>query len=142
MLIYKVSLFKLRENRDMKAKTFMSLVSTSLYEKRFGPYFVTPIVIGLDKSPCGKIETIIATYDSIGAIDTGDFATGGTADQMLLGVCESFFSKDMTSEQLEETLAQTLTSGLDRDALSGWGGLVYTLSEGSLKIKELKTKMT
>ncbi len=48
----------------------------------------------------------------------------------------------MEKAQLEETLAQTLTSGLDRDALSGWGCLVYTLSEGNLKVKELKTKMT
>jgi 20S proteasome subunit beta 3 len=35
-----------------------------------------------------------------------------------------------------------LTSGLDRDALSGWGGLVYTITEGNLNVKELKTKMT
>ncbi len=39
----------------------------------------------------GEVETIIATYDSIGQIDEGDFATGGTAEEMLFGVCESFF---------------------------------------------------
>lgn len=94
-LIYKVNLYKLRENRDIKARTFLNLVSTSLYEKRFGPFFVTPIVIGLDKDNNGKLETILATYDSIGQIDEGDFATGGTASEMLFGVCESFFTKDL-----------------------------------------------
>jgi len=58
-------------------------VSTSLYEKRFGPFFVTPIVAALENG-----QPIIATYDSIGAIDQGDFATGGTASEMLFGSCE------------------------------------------------------
>lgn len=61
---------------------------------------------------------------------------------MLLGACESFFQKDMGEDQLQETLSQTLTSGLDRDALSGWGCMVYTLKEAGLTIKHLKTKMT
>lgn len=43
-------MYQLKENRPMKVKTFASLVSHALYEKRFGPYFVAPIVIGLDKS--------------------------------------------------------------------------------------------
>lgn len=29
------------------------------------------------------------------------------------------------SEELFETVAQCLLSGVDRDALSGWGGIVY-----------------
>lgn len=45
----------------MKPETFANLVGSSLYEKRFGPYFVSPIVAGLqDGTP------ILATYDSIG----------------------------------------------------------------------------
>ena len=53
----------------MKPSTFANLVSTSLYEKRFGPYFVTPIVIGLEDG-----KPVICTYDSIGAIDKDNFA--------------------------------------------------------------------
>jgi len=34
-----------------------------------------------------------------------------------------------------------LTSGVDRDASSGWGGLVYVLTEKELKLKELKVKI-
>ena len=53
----------------MKPTTFANMVSTSLYEKRFGPYFVTPIVIGLENG-----KAVICTYDSIGAIDIDNFA--------------------------------------------------------------------
>jgi len=33
---------------------------------RWGPYFVQPIVVGLDKKDDGSHKPIIATYDSIG----------------------------------------------------------------------------
>ena len=53
----------------MKPSTFANLVSTSLYEKRFGPYFVTPIVVGIEEN-----KPFICTYDSIGSIDKDNFA--------------------------------------------------------------------
>ena len=53
----------------MKPTMFANLVSTSLYEKRFGPYFVTPIVVGVEDN-----KPVICTYDSIGAIDKDNFA--------------------------------------------------------------------
>jgi hypothetical protein len=33
---------------DLAFQSFANLVSTTLFEKRFGPYYVTPIVIGLE----------------------------------------------------------------------------------------------
>lgn len=47
----------------MKPNTFANLVSSQLYEKRFGSYFVTPIVIGIEDG-----KAVIATYDSIGSL--------------------------------------------------------------------------
>jgi len=40
--------------------------------KRFGPFFVTPIVAGLEN---GKV--ILASYDSIGCISIDTVAVGG-----------------------------------------------------------------
>lgn len=88
------------------------------------------------------IVLVYCISDWIGAIDEGDFATGGTASEMLFGACEQFYNENMNDEQLEETMSQVLTSGLDRDALSGWGGYVYVLKEGQVNIRALKTKMT
>ena len=53
----------------MKASVFSKLVATSLYEKRFGPYFVSPIVAGLDKVGENEYEAVIVNYDSIGCRD-------------------------------------------------------------------------
>ena len=56
-----------------------------------------------------------------------DFQVSGTGSDMLLGACETFFKRDMDSDQLFECVGQSLTSGINRDSLSGWGGLVYVL---------------
>lgn len=90
---------------------------------RFGPYFVQPIVAGLENG-----KPVIATYDSIGCTsDNEPYQVGGTGGDELLGSCESYWKPDMEPDYLEEVVAQTLLSGCDRDIMSGWGGIVYTL---------------
>lgn len=64
----KVTLYELKQVKKIKASTFTKLVSTSLYEKRFGPYFTTPIVVGLDAEEDGSYKSVIANYDSIGCL--------------------------------------------------------------------------
>ena len=46
-LKFRKNLFELRENRKTTPQIFTSIVSNMLYEKRFSPYFVEPIVVGL-----------------------------------------------------------------------------------------------
>ena len=126
---YKINMYRLREGIDMKPSTFASLVSSTLYEHRyqlltsFGPYFVSPIVAGLENG-----KAVIATYDSIGCKTTSEnFATSGTAYEGLFGIAESYNKEDATAEELENALANILVSGCDRDILSGWSGAVYIL---------------
>jgi hypothetical protein len=47
---FRHNLYKLREGRDMRPETFANVVSTMLYEKRFGPYYAEPVVAGLGAS--------------------------------------------------------------------------------------------
>lgn len=90
---------------------------------RFGPYFVSPIVVGLEDG-----KPIIATYDSIGCKTISEnFASAGTAYEGLFGIAESYNRMDYNAEQLEDALANCLVSGVDRDILSGWGGVVYIM---------------
>lgn len=121
-MTFKLNLYRLRENRDMKPSTFAALVSTSLYEKRFGPYFVGPIVAGLEDG-----KPIIVNYDSIGCSSQSNFCSMGTAGDMLLGTLEAYYKPDLAPEELEEIVGQSLLCGIDRDILSGWGGVVYLM---------------
>ena len=56
-------------------------------------------------------------------------------------MCESLFKPDMGPDELFETLAQSLLSSVDRDALSGWGGVVHIITKDEVITKELKGRM-
>ena len=138
---FKNNMYRLKEGREMKASTFTKLVSTSLYEKRFGPYMVSPVVAGLDAKPDGSYEPVICNYDSIGCRDEhGKFQVAGTGAQLLYGCCEAFYKEDMNPEQLFEAISNTLLSALDRDSLSGWGAYVYLLTPDEMIVRALKTR--
>lgn len=125
LLRFRLNLYKLREERDIKPETFSALLSHILYEKRFGPYFVEPLVAGLraeDNTP------FISGMDLIGApVFAKDFVVAGTCAANLYGLCESFFKPDLEPEQLFEVLSQSLLASVDRDALSGWGAVVHVM---------------
>ncbi len=90
---YKVNLYRLREERHIAPRTFANLVSSSLYEKRFGPYFVSPVVAGLEPKTG---QPFICGFDSIGCIDFAkDFIVSGTATEQLFGMCESLWEPDL-----------------------------------------------
>ncbi|KAJ2901367.1 proteasome component PUP3 [Zalerion maritima] len=96
---YKVNMYRLREERNIAPSTFANLVSSSLYERRFGPYFVSPVVAGLDQKT-GK--PFICGFDSIGCIDFAkDFIVSGTATEQLFGMCESLWEPDMVRLDLD-----------------------------------------
>lgn len=95
---YKVNMYRLREERAIAPRTFANLVSSSLYERRFGPYFVSPVVAGLDPKT-GK--PFICGFDSIGCIDFAkDFIVSGTASEQLFGMCEGLWEPDLVRSLL------------------------------------------
>lgn len=92
---YKVNMYRLREERNISPQTLANLVSTSLYEKRFGPWFVSPVLAGINATT-GK--PFICGFDSIGCIDYAkDFIVSGTASDQLFGTCEGLWEPDLVS---------------------------------------------
>jgi 20S proteasome subunit beta 3 len=104
---YKVNMYRLREERNISPQTMANLVSSSLYEKRFGPYFISPVIAGINQTS-GK--PFICGFDSIGCIDFAkDFIVSGTASDQLFGTCEGLWEPDLvcygSSRQWECSLA-------------------------------------
>ena len=108
---------------------------------RWGPYFVGPLVAGLEKVGENEYKPVISSYDSIGCHQTqSTFEVGGTGSQLLYGCCEAFYKPDMDKDQLFDTISNCLLSALDRDSLSGWGAYVYILTPDELVVRALKTR--
>ncbi len=116
---YKVNMYRLREERQISPQTMANLVSTSLYEKRFGPYFVSPVIAGINHTT-GK--PFICGFDSIGCIDFAkDFIVSGTASDQLFGTCEGLWEPDLVHDILTSQKSQR-SKLLTADEIVGAGG--------------------
>ncbi|KAJ2300263.1 proteasome core particle subunit beta 3 [Coemansia sp. RSA 2706] len=134
----RVNLYKHREERTIEPGTFANLVSHTLYERRFGPYFVEPVIAGLDKNQ----QPFICNMDLIGNINYAkDFVVCGTASDNLFGMCESLWEPDLGPEDLFEMVSQALLNAVDRDAMSGWGAVVHIITPDGTITRELKGRM-
>ncbi|KNE68438.1 hypothetical protein AMAG_13091 [Allomyces macrogynus ATCC 38327] len=134
----KSNLYKLREERPMEPRTFAHMVSSTLYEKRFGPYFAEPVIAGLDKNN----EPFVCSMDLIGCINFAkDFVVAGTAGPNLYGMCESLWREDLEPEELFEITSQALLNAVDRDCISGWGAVVHIITPEKIITRTLKGRM-
>eukprot|EP00448_Togula_jolla_P023884 CAMPEP_0170592744 /NCGR_PEP_ID=MMETSP0224-20130122/13084_1 /TAXON_ID=285029 /ORGANISM="Togula jolla, Strain CCCM 725" /LENGTH=202 /DNA_ID=CAMNT_0010916663 /DNA_START=1 /DNA_END=609 /DNA_ORIENTATION=- len=138
LLDFRMKLYELREERSMQPQVIGNVISSMLYEKRFGPYFTEPVVAGLDKNQ----KPFLCAFDFIGAMSKNEeFVVSGTSSEQLYGVCESFWRPKMNKDELFETLAQCLLSAVDRDCLAGWGGVVHIITPEEIITKRLKGRM-
>lgn len=62
---------------------------------RFGPYFIEPVIAGLDPV---TMEPYVSALDLIGCpMVAKDFAVTGTCGEQMYGMCESLWVPDMVS---------------------------------------------
>ena len=102
LLRFRMNLYRLREEREIKPKTFSALLSQMLYERRFGPYFIEPVVAGLQQDG----TPFLSAMDLIGApVFTDDFVVSGTCSANLYGTCESMYRPDQSPDELFEVRA-------------------------------------
>ncbi|CDJ42947.1 proteasome subunit beta type 3, putative [Eimeria tenella] len=139
-LRFRCNLLLLREDLPwMTPSLVSSLISSMLYERRFAPFFVSPVVAGLEKD---THKPFLAGFDCIGAAcKAEDFIANGTAKEQLAGICEAMWRPKMGEEELLETLSQCLLAGVDRDCVSGWGGVVHVVTPEKIITRLLKGRM-
>ncbi len=62
---------------------------------RFGPWFVEPVIAGLEGPEC---KPWVSAMDLVGApVFTSDFVLSGTCSANMYGMCESLYRPDMVS---------------------------------------------
>ena len=84
-----------------------------------------PVIAGLDPK---TFEPYVCNMDLIGcANEPEDFVVAGTCTEQLYGMCEALWEPDLGPDELCETISQALINAFDRDAISGWGGIVHIM---------------
>jgi len=138
-LKFRMNLYELRENRKIHPHTFKAMVESFLYERRFGPYFIAPVIAGLDVD---TEEPFVTAMDLFGAGESNEpFAVAGTAEESLLGLCEALWEPNLKPDDLFETISQVILNAVDFDCLAGAGATVHVIEKDKVTTRTVKTRM-
>ncbi|EED90210.1 predicted protein, partial [Thalassiosira pseudonana CCMP1335] len=113
------------EMNKMSPRAITMLVSHLLYRRRSAPYYVEPVVVGLENV---RVPPYLVTTDMLGAQSTStSFVCSGVASRSLHGTAEALWRPNLEGEELVEVCGRAFVSALERDCLSGYGAVVYLI---------------
>jgi len=137
ILDYEVSNFLIKENRFPNHFEVTTILSNLLYKNRFSPFFIEPILAGLDKNN----NPLISSMDMIGATSNSyKFSVSGVCADELYGICESLWKPDMCEKELFETTCRCINLATNRDCLSGWGANIHIVTKNKILSKKLELR--
>ncbi|KAL3102349.1 hypothetical protein niasHS_003758 [Heterodera schachtii] len=131
------AIYEMREQRPMSPKVLTSYLAWMLYKRRFGPFLIEPIIVGLQQN-----EPFISHMDVVGSVsEPEDYTVGGTGGDLAMSLCEALWRPDMTSEEMTVAVGQAMLAVIERDASTGWGVVIHTITaEGGTMYKIVQRK--
>jgi 20S proteasome subunit beta 3 len=143
-------------SRGISPRSMASIASHVLYSRRRSPYYVEPVVVGLERSdddtkepselaagsnPACRYRPYLCSMDVIGATSLAtDFVCGGAATSSLYGTSEAFWKPNMERDELVSVISKAFATALERDCLSGYGALVYLLTADGITEYDIATR--
>ncbi len=114
----------------IRVRTAAKLMSNVLFNNRFYPYFVEPIVGGVDDTEGSQIYVL----DPAGSLMPETYAAAGTGAPMAIGVIENGYSDNITVKEGRELAITAIQMASRREATSGDGIdiLVITSEKGGI----------
>ncbi|KAM7332572.1 hypothetical protein ACRRTK_009280 [Alexandromys fortis] len=138
-LKFRLNLYELKEGRQIKPYTLMSMVANLLYEKRFGPYYTEPVIAWLDLK---TFKPFTCSLDLIGCpMVTDNFVVSGTCSKQMYGMCKSLWEPNTDPEHLFETISQAMLNAVARDAVLGMGVIVHIIEKDKITTRTLMAPM-
>lgn len=121
--------YAMSEGKPLSPNAAASLLSLILQENKFTPYYVGLIVAGLNK---GMPE--IFDLDPVGgSIKESRFTSIGSGSIAALGYLEGIYSASMNTQEASRHVAKALQIAMKRDAATGDGMRLATITKKGFK---------
>jgi proteasome beta subunit len=122
------ALYALDERRAIPVKAAAKLLSNILFQRRGMPLFAQTIIAGV--GPDGPKMFVL---DLLGSLIEDKYAAVGSGAQIAIGVLEAEYKDSVTVEEGKEMVIKAIKSAVERDAASGNGVDVLTITEEGTK---------
>ncbi len=147
----RLRMYQHEHNKQPSINAIAQLISTMLYYKRFFPYYVNPIVAGLDELGRGAIYS----YDPVGSYDREIYHASGSSVALLQPLLDSQLGMKNQSdnyeiergvyvrqskEQCVKLVIDAFISASERDIYCGDSVCIHVISKEGIKVETFKLR--
>ncbi len=129
------NLYELDSGSKITTKSMGKMVSNYLYSRKMFPLYTNLVIAGMDED-----GPKLYTLDAIGSLIPEDYGTTGTGMLLSIGILEADYKPDMTVAQGEKLVEKAIASSIKRDAMSGNGIDILTITKSGPKEKFIEVK--
>lgn len=134
------ALYRLRRTAPMTVEGATTLLSNILNGNRYFPYYVGMLVGGVD--PSGNR---LFSVDADGGAISDTYGSVGSGSTIAYGVLEEAYEESLSLNEGADVALRALTAAMKRDANSGNGYLLATISEKEFRAHsddDIKKRLT
>jgi len=128
-------LYELNIGRAISVKSAAKIMSNILFERRLFPLFTQTIVGGVDET-----GPSLYVLDLLGSLIEDKFATVGTGSEVAIGVLEAGYREGLSLSEAKDLVVKAIRSAIARDAASGDGIDVMTITKAGVGEETLPAK--
>jgi len=129
------NLYLLDAGERISTKSMGKLVSNYLYSRKMFPLYTNLVIAGMDKD-----GPKLYTLDAIGSLMPDDYGTAGTGMLLSIGILEAEYKPDISVEAGEVLVEKAIRAAIARDAMSGDGIDILTITKDGAKEKHIEIK--
>lgn len=138
ILTARMQMYEQEHNKVMTTTACAQMLSTMLYHKRFFPYYISNVLVGLDNEGKGCVYS----YDPIGHCEKATYRAGGSAGALLqplldnqigLKNMENVPDTKLTLERAVNVLKDVFISAAERDIYTGDSIMINIITKDGIK---------
>lgn len=135
-------MYKHEHNTDMSSNAIAAMLSTMLYYRRFFPYYVYNIVVGLDDEGKGCLYS----YDPVGSYERGEYHAAGSAAAILQPLLDNQVGYKnqgnvphlpLTREKALTLIKDVFISAAERDIHTGDGVRLCIITKDGITYEDM-----
>lgn len=133
-----MQMYQQEHNKTMSTTACAQMLSTMLYYKRFFPYYISNVLVGLDNEGKGCVYS----YDPIGHCEKRTARAGGSAGALLQPLLDNQIGQKnmlnvkeepVTQERALSVLKDVFISAAERDIYTGDSILINIITKDGIK---------
>ena len=145
VLLTKIKMYESDMHKTPSIEAIAQMLSTTLYYKRFFPYYTFNLLAGVDSNGVGAVYG----YDAIGSFERLSQGAQGTGRSLVQSILDNQVSRnnqlirpteDMREEELITLCKDAISSACERDIYTGDSATICVISSEGVRFEKMELR--